>query len=77
MIENRPIIGISIGDPGGVLDDPQNKEYAYVSGFRDLSVRFIAVIKRISDPDLFDLVVTLKPILKSIIDWGEKYKPRK
>jgi hypothetical protein len=49
-------------------DDPPDKEYAYVTGFRDLSVRFIAALKRIGDPDLSDLVVDLKVYPENIIE---------
>jgi len=42
----------------GPSDDP-DKQYAYVSDFRDIAKRFVAAVKRIGDPDLSSLVVSL------------------
>lgn len=42
----------------GPSDDP-DKQYAYVSSFRNLIIRFVAAIKRIGDPDLSEIVSSL------------------
>lgn len=40
-------------------DDP-DLQYAYSAGFRDIARRFVGAVKRIGDPDLTDLVSSLK-----------------
>ncbi|MFH2057580.1 MAG: hypothetical protein ABIJ59_01610 [Pseudomonadota bacterium] len=49
-------------------DDPPDKEYAYVSSFRDLSIRFAAAIKRIGDPDLSESIANIQVYPENIIE---------
>jgi len=49
-------------------DDPPDKEYVFVAGFRDLSVRFIATLKRIGDPDLSESVSNINAYPENIIE---------
>ena len=39
----------------GPSDDP-DKQYAYASGFRDIAVRFISILKRLNDPKVEEML---------------------
>jgi len=54
----------------GPSDDP-DKEYAYVAGFRDITNRFVAAVRRIGDPDLSNLVANLDTSPQAITDAHE------
>jgi hypothetical protein len=54
----------------GPSDDP-DKQYAYVAGFRDVAVRFLAAVKRIGDPSLSDLIADLDSSPEGIVEAHE------
>ncbi|MCK5022341.1 MAG: hypothetical protein KAR54_03780 [Candidatus Pacebacteria bacterium] len=49
-------------------DDPPDKEYAFVTEFRDITKRFVAALRRIGDPDLSSMVVDLNTSPGGIVE---------
>ena len=66
-IEDAPI------EKCGPSDDP-DKQYAYTCAFRDEAIRFISAIKRISDPELSELVAELSTDISDDIREAHKLK---